>query len=135
MKKQIIILFSVFLLGQLFASGTKDISECGTVETFYLNVEKQLGHNIEKYEKVIIDATYLYYYNNCQGKWIREKWDIAVANAVKLCKNNVAIATAKTGVFGEKLLQTLVVTTEDAISSVQKWIDSGSQKYIEKYNQ
>ena len=40
MKKQIIILFSVFLLGQLFASGTKDISEWGTVETFYLNVEK-----------------------------------------------------------------------------------------------
>lgn len=135
MKKLIMILFVAILGGFLFASDSKDLQKEGTVESFYANVEKLLGHNMEKYEQVIIDTTYLYYYNNCQGKWNHEKWDIAVAKAVKMCNNNVAVVAARIGVFGEKLLQTLVVTTEDAIFGVKKWIDSGSQKYIEKYNQ
>ena len=50
-----------------------------------------------------------------------------------MCNNPVAVAAAKTGVFGEKLLQTLVVTTEDAISGFNNWIENGSEKYKEKY--
>ena len=117
----------------MFASGAKDVPEWGTVESFNINVENQLGHEIEKYEQVIVDATYLYYYSKCEENWTSEKWDIAITKAVNMCNNPVAVAAAKTGVFGEKLLQTLVVTTEDAISGFNNWIDSGSEKYKEKY--
>ncbi|MBE6351214.1 MAG: hypothetical protein E7062_10795 [Spirochaetaceae bacterium] len=134
MKKKNLIFFYIFMASLLFASGAKDVPEWGTVESFNINVEKQLGHEIEKYEQVIVDATYLYYYGKCEENWTLEKWDIAITKAVNMCNNPVAVAAAKTGVFGEKLLQTLVVTTEDAISGFNNWIENGSEKYKEKYN-
>ena len=74
MKKINLIFFYIFLASLLFASGAKDVPEWGTVESFNINVEKQLGHEIEKYEQVIIDTTYLYYYGKCEGNWTSEKW-------------------------------------------------------------
>lgn len=135
MKKIILFLFTMLISALLFASGSKDIPEWGTPESMYRSVEKELGHDMQKYEQNIIDTTYLYYYNQCNGKWTREKWDVAVAKAVELCKNNVAIAASKTGIFGEKLLKTLVVTTEDAVHGFNNWINSGSKKFEERHNQ
>ena len=134
MKKSILFLFCLLMCDIIFASGAKDIPDWGTPESMYKSVEKELGHDMEKYEQNIIDTTYLYYYNKCNGEWTHENWDFAVAKAVEMCKNNVAIAASKTGVFGEKLLQTLVVTTEDAVSGFNKWINAGSKKYEERHN-
>lgn len=134
MRKTILFLCTLLTSALLSASGSKDIPEWGTPESMYRSVEKELGHDMQKYEQNIIDTTYLYYYNQCNGDWTREKWDVAVAKAVELCKNNVAIAASKTGVFGEKLLQTLVVTTEDAVSGFNKWINAGSKKFEERHN-
>ena len=135
MKKTILILSCLLISALLFASGAKEIPEWGTPESMYKSVEKELGHNIEKHEQVIIDTTYLYYYKKCNEDWNREIWDVAVTKAVEMCRNNTAIIAAKTGIFGEKLLQTLVVTTENAVSGFNKWIDSGSEEYKERHNQ
>lgn len=134
MKKSILFLCCLLMSAFLLASGNKDISEWGTPESMCKTVEKKLGHKIEKYEQSIIETTYLYYYNQCNGEWTCEKWDVAVEKATELCSNNVAVAAAKTGVFGEKLLKTLVVTTEDAVSGFNKWIESGSKKYNKRHN-
>lgn len=134
MKKIICILFCLIIANIIFASGTKDIPEWGTPESMYQRVEKELGHDMEKYERNIVDTTYLYFYNKCNGDWTPENWEVAVSKAVEMCKNNVAIVASKTGVFGEKLLQTLAVTTEDAVSGFNKWIDEGSERYREKHN-
>ena len=135
MKKLILILCCLLMSALLFASSTTKIPKWATVESMYKKVEKQLDHKIEKYEQTIIDTTYLYYFNKCEGKWTREIWKEAVSKAVEMCKNNVAIAAAKTGIFGEKLLKTLAVTTEDAVSGFNNWIDSGSKKFDERHNQ
>lgn len=134
MKKIILILFCLLSAGVIFASGAKDIPDWGTPESMYKSVEKELGYNIEKHEQVIIDTTYLYYYNKCNGAWTREIWDEAVNKSVEMCRNNAAVAAAKSGVFGEKLLQTLAVTAEDALSGFNKWIQSGSEKFKERHN-
>ena len=127
-------LFMFIGIQLLFASGAKEeIPEWGTVESMYENVGNQLGHEIEKHEKTIIDTTYLYYYNKCKGKWSRELWDVAVSKAVEICKNPIAIAAAKAGVFGEKLLQTLVVTAEDMVSGFNNWIESGAAEYQNRH--
>ena len=133
MKKIVLFLCCLLMTGLLFASGAKEIPEWGTPESMYRSVEKELGHDMEKYEQTIIDTTYLYYYNQCKGTWTHEIWDVAVEKAVEMCRNNAAIIAAKTGVFGEKLLKTLVVTTEDAISAFNNWIESGSERYKEKH--
>ncbi len=132
MKKIILFFFYIFVVSFLFASGFEYKPEWGSVESFYINIEKELNHKMEKHEQVITDTTYLYYYGKCEGNWTCEIWKVAVTKAVNMCNNPVAVGAAKTGVFGEKLLQTLVVTTEDAISSFNKWIDSGSEKYKNK---
>lgn len=133
--KRIILFFCILLIsGILFASGRTDVTEWGTVESMYKSVEKELGHDMEKHEQTIIDTTYLYYYGKCDGKWTREKWDVALEKAVEMCRNNVAITAAKTGIFGEKLLKTLAVTTEDAVSGFNNWINSGSKKFEERHN-
>lgn len=134
MKKSRLILFCLLSAELLFASGTKDIPEWGTPECMYKSVEKELGHDMEKHEQTIIDTTYLYYYNKCNDDWSHEIWDTAVNKAVEMCRNNVAVAAAKTGVFGEKLLQTLAVSAKDAVSGFNKWIDSGSEKFKERHN-
>ncbi len=135
MKKASFILFCLLLFTPLFASTIKEIPNWATPEKMYKNVEKELKHEIRKYEKTIIDTTYLSYYNKCERNWNRKIWKEAVTKAVEMCKNNVAIAAAKTGVFGEKLLQTLAVTAEVAVSGFNKWIESGSQKFEERHNQ
>lgn len=135
MKKTFLILLCLLLVTPLFASDTKGIPNWATPEKMYKNVEKELKHEIKQYEKTIIDTTYLYYYNKCERKWNRKIWKEAVTKAVEMCKNNVAIVAAKTGVFGEKLLQTLAVTAEDGVSGFNKWIESGSQKFKERHNQ
>lgn len=52
-----------------------------------------------------------------------------VRKTVNMCNNHIAIAVVKAVVFGEKFLQTLVVTTQDAIFVFYNWIDSGIEKY------
>ena len=134
MKKSILFFFCLLLVASLFSSDKKDIPSWATPNSMYKKVEKELKHDIKNYEKTIIDTTYLYYYNKCERNWDRKIWKEAVAKAVEMCRNDVAIAAAKTGIFGEKLLKTLVVTPEDAMSSFNNWIESGSQKFEERHN-
>ena len=134
MKKVTLIISALFLVAEIFAFGTKEIPNWATTESMYENVKKQLDHDLEKYEQIIIDTTYLYYYNKCNGNWTDEIWNVAVAKAVSMCRNNIAVAAAKSGVFGEKLLRTLAVTAEDAVSGFNNWIESGSQKFEERHN-
>ena len=135
MKRASFIIFCLLLFTPLFASDTKEIPNWATPEKMYKNIEKELKHEIRKYERTIIDTTYLYYYNKCERNWNRKIWKEAVAKAVEMCRNDVAVAAAKTGVFGEKLLKTLAVTAEDAVSGFNNWIESGSQKFEERHNQ
>lgn len=135
MKKASFILFCLLLFTPLFASDTKEIPNWAIPEKMYKNVEKELKHEIRNYERTIIDTTYLYYYNKCERNWNRKIWKEAVSKAVEMCRNDVAVAAAKTGVFGEKLLKTLAVTAEDAVSGFNNWIESGSQKFEERHNQ
>lgn len=135
MKKTFLILLCLLLVTPLFASDTKEIPNWATPEKMYKNVEKELKHEIRNYERTIIDTTYLYYYNKCERNWNRKIWKEAVSKAVEMCRNDVAVAAAKTGVFGEKLLKTLAVTAEDAVSGFNNWIESGSQKFEERHNQ
>lgn len=134
MKKSILILLCILLVVPLFSSDKNDIPSWATPDSMYKKVEKELKHEIKKYEKTIIDTTYLYYYNKCERNWNRKIWKEAVTKAVEMCKNDVAVAAAKTGLFGEKLLKTLAVTAEDAVSGFNNWIDSGSQKFEERHN-
>lgn len=134
MKRASFIIFCLLLFTPLFASDTKEIPNWATPEKMYKNVEKELKHEIRKYERTIIDTTYLYYYNKCERNWNRKIWKEAVSKAVEMCRNDVAVAAAKTGVFGEKLLKTLAVTAEDAVSGFNNWIDSGSKKFEERHN-
>lgn len=134
MKRASFIIFCLLLFTPLFASDTKEIPNWATPEKMYKNIEKELKHEIRKYERTIIDTTYLYYYNKCERSWNRKIWKEAVSKAVEMCRNDVAVAAAKTGVFGEKLLKTLAVTAEDAVSGFNNWIDSGSKKFEERHN-
>ncbi len=133
MRKVFLMGLFMFIAIQLFAYGSKEDIPEWTVESMYENVAKQLGHDIEKHEKTIIDATYLYYYNKCKGKWSNELWVVAVDKTVEICKNPIAIVAAKAGVFGEKLLQTLVVTAEDMVSGFNNWIESGAEEYQNRH--
>ena len=135
MKKLILILLCILSARALFASGGKKIPKWATPESMYKSVKKELKHDIEQHEKTIIDTTYLYYYNQCSGNWTREIWNVAVNKAVEMCRNKAAVAAAKTGVFGEKLLKTLAVTAEDVVSGFNNWIDSGSKSFNERHNQ
>ena len=129
MKRRIGFFVVLLMMCQLFAFNAKK----ATVENMYKEVQKQLGHKIEKYEQNIIDTTYLYYYKKCDGKWTQESWNVAVDKSAELCQNKVAVSASKAGNFGEKLLQTLVVTTEDVFSGIGHWIESGSEEYKERH--
>ena len=133
MKKSIILFAVILMAAQLFASGSKDTSNEMTIGNMYVQVQRRLGHTIEKYEKNIIDTTYLYYNEKCDGKWTLELWDTAVNKAVELCHNKVAITASKAGNFGEKLLQTLIVTTEDIVKGLNDWVENGSEEYKERH--
>ena len=128
--KKLIALFSILLLAaQLFAFNAKK----ATVDKMYKEVQKELGHKIEKYEQNIIDTTYLYYYKKCNGNWTQDTWNIAVDKSVEMCNNKTAVAASKAGDFGEKFLQSLIVTTEDLFKGFNNWIESGSNEYKERH--
>ena len=117
------------MAAQLFAFNSKK----ATVDKMYKEVQKELGHKIEKYEQNIIDATYLYYYKKCEGNWTQKTWDIAVDKSVEMCNNKAAVAASKTGNFGEKFLQSLIVTTENLFEGFNNWIESGSEEYNKRH--
>ena len=117
------------MAAQLFAFNSKK----ATVDKMYKEVQKELGHKIEKYEQNIIDATYLYYYKKCEGNWTQKIWDIAVDKSVEMCNNKAAVAASKTGNFGEKFLQSLIVTTENLFEGFNNWIESGSEEYNKRH--
>ena len=92
-------------------------------------VEKELGHKSESYEVIIINTAYSYYGDACDNKWDKETWKEAVKKAAELCRNKIAIAAAKAGEFGEKLLKALVTATKDAADSISNWIDEKSEEF------
>ncbi|MBO4532264.1 MAG: hypothetical protein J5726_01005 [Treponema sp.] len=92
-------------------------------------VEKELGHKSEKYELSIINTAYSYYSSQCENKWDKQTWKDAVAKGVELCRNKIAIAAAKAGEFGEKVLKALVTATKDAAESISNWLDKKSEEY------
>lgn len=112
-----------------FAKETNDVPRKYRLQAYTKAVEKELGHKTEDFEKSIINVTYSYYGNACQNNWDKESWQEAVAKAVELCRNKIAIAAAKAGEFGEKLLKALVQTTKEAGESLSEWLDQKSQEY------
>ncbi|MCR4938723.1 MAG: hypothetical protein K5930_01280 [Treponemataceae bacterium] len=126
-------IFTIFTLAlvtfQLFAFNSKKT----TVNDMYEEVQKQLGHYIEKYEQNIIDTTYLYYYQECGGKWTKEIWEKAVDKSVDFCRDKVAVAASKAGDFGEKFLQSIIVTTEDLFSGFNNWLNKKSEEYKRRH--
>lgn len=117
----VFVLFSV----QVFAFNSKNTS----IEQMYSEISGVLEHPIAKYEQNIIDTTYLYYYKQCNGKWNKKVWNEAVSKSVELCNNQAAISASKAGDFGEKFLQAIIVTTEDAWSGLNNWLNKKSDEY------
>ncbi len=99
-------------------------------KAFKTSVQKKLGHKVEVYEETIIEATYLFYSET--DEWSKDTWNTAVNKAAELCNNKAAIAAAKTGNFGGKLIKSLIVATEDASKKVGKWVDEKSDEYDKK---
>lgn len=124
---------SAFLCEAMFAAGSGEtkVPRKYRIEAYTKAVEKELGHKSESYELSIINTAYSYYSSQCENKWDKESWKQAVAKAVELCRNKVAVAAAKAGEFGEKLLKALVSATKDAVDSVNNWLDKKSQEYDE----
>ena len=124
---------SAFLCEAVFAAGSGEtkVPRKYRIEAYTKAVEKELGHKSENYELSIINTAYSYYSSQCENKWDKESWKQAVAKAVELCRNKVAVAAAKAGEFGEKLLKALVSATKDAVDSVNNWLDKKSQEYDE----
>ena len=131
--KLLFIFFISLLICQSLFSATTDtkIPRKYRLAAYTKAVEKELGHKSEKYENDIINITYSYYGNACQNNWDKETWKEAITKAVELCKNKIAIAAAKAGEFGEKLLKALITTTKDAAESFSNWLDEKSQEYDE----
>lgn len=125
MRKLLLTLFIIAFGTQLFAYNKLNTS----VEMMYKDVGHKLNHKVEKYEQTIIDTTYLYYYKQFNGKWDKETWNIAVDKCVELCNNKAAVTASKAGNFGEKFLQALIVTGEDAWKGLNKWVDEKSKEY------
>ena len=132
----LVLFFSLFVSESLFAAndGNK-VPRKYQISAYTKAVEKGLGHKSEDYEKSIIDTAYLYYSNQCQNNWDKESWNQAVEQGIELCKNKIAIAAAKAGEFGEKLLKALIVTTREAADSVSNWLDQKSQEYDKQNKQ
>ena len=129
MKKFLTVLLALFLTAQVFAYNPLNTS----VEKMYSEVGKALKHNVEEYEKNIIDTTYLYYYKQCDGKWNKDVWNDAVSKSIELCNNKAAVNASKAGEFGEKLLQALIVTGEDAWHGLSNWMDKKSKEYQDRH--
>ncbi len=113
------------------SSGDVKVPRKYRIQAYTKAVEKELGHKTQSYELSIINTAYSYYSAQCENKWDKESWKQAVTKAVELCRNKVAIAAAKAGEFGEKLLKALVSATKDAVDSVNNWLDKKSQEFDE----
>lgn len=133
-KLLFILIFSFIFLEAAGFSKDKAIPRKYRIQAYTKAVEKELGHKSQDYEKSIIEATYSYYGKACENNWDKESWKEAVQKAVELCKNKIAVAAAKAGEFGEKLLKALIQTTKDAADSFSNWLDKKSQEYDEKSN-
>lgn len=132
MKRIFVILFllsvsCVSLFARSRPIGLKQYS----IEHFYYDVETQLGHQLRQYEVDICDTVYLYYYKK-DGSW-KSKWDVAVLRAADTCLDKRATTLAKTGEFGEKMLQSIIVTTENVGRGFLNWINSGSKEYEKRH--
>ena len=124
------ILVSFFILqAAAFAKEQNEVPRKYRITAYTKAVEKQLGHKAEDFEKSIINVTYSYYGNTCQNNWDKETWKEAVEKAVELCKNKIAVAAAKAGEFGEKLLKALIQATKDATNSISDWLDQKAKEY------
>ena len=125
-----IMIISFFILEAAgFAVDSKDVPKKYRIEAYTKAVEKKLGHKSEDFEKSIINTTYSYYGNACQNKWDKDSWQEAVEKAAELCRNKAAIAAAKAGEFGEKLLKALIQSTKEAGESISNWLDQKSKEY------
>lgn len=129
MKKMFLFFVLVLMTYQLFAFNILK----STPEDMHEQVQEKLGHKIEKYEQNIIDTTYLYYFKKCDWIWTEEMWKTAVDKATELCQNKIAVAASKAGDFGEKLLQSLIVTTEDVVSGISNWLNKQSEEYKRRH--
>ena len=129
-KVLLCIFLSVFIFEAAGFAKDKDVvPKKYQVKAYTKAVEKELGHKSEEYEKSIINTVYTYYANACQNNWDKESWKEAVQKAAELCRNKIAIAAAKAGEFGEKLLKALIQSTKEAADSVSDWLDKKSQEY------
>ncbi len=115
-----------------FANEQNNVPRKYRLAAYTKAVEKELGHKTEDFEKSIINVTYSYYGNACQNNWDKESWKEAVEKAAELCRNKIAIAAAKAGEFGEKLLKALIQSTKDAANSISDWLDQKSKEYDSK---
>lgn len=129
MKKRISGVLLLLFLAVSLLPGQEKVARKYRIEAYTRAVEKELGHKAESYETNIINVAYSYYGNQCENKWDKESWKEAVAKAVELCRNKIAIAASKAGEFGEKLLKALVSSTKDAVDSINKWLDKKSGEY------
>ena len=125
----IMIISFVMMEAAVFAVEQNDVPRKYRLAAYTKAVEKELGHKTEAFEQSIINTTYNYYANDCQNDWDKESWQEAVAKAVELCRNKIAIAAAKAGEFGEKFLKALIQSTKEATNSISDWLDQKSQEY------
>lgn len=125
----IMILSFVLMEAAMFAGEEKDVPRKYRLAAYTKAVEKELGHKTQDFEKSIINVTYTYYGNACQNNWDKESWKEAVEKAVELCRNKIAVAAAKAGEFGEKLLKALIQSGKEATNSISDWLDQKSQEY------
>ena len=123
------ILSFVLLEAAGFAKEQDNVPRKYRLAAYTKAVEKELGHKTEDFEKSIINVTYSYYGNACQNNWDKESWKEAVEKAVELCRNKIAVAAAKAGEFGEKLLKALIQSGKEATNSISDWLDQKSQEY------
>ena len=132
MKRIFVILFLLSVsCVSLFARSKPASVQKYSVEHFYYDVEETLGHQLKQYEVDICNTVYLYYYKK-EGSW-KSKWDTAVLRAADTCLDKRATTLAKTGDFGEKMLQSIIVTSEDIGRGFFNWINSGSEEYKKRH--
>jgi len=136
MKSKIKLIFTILVFGficqSLSAASTSKETKVPRkyrIAAYTKAIEKEIGHKCQSYEENIIKTAYSYYSSQCENNWDKEAWKEAVKKGAELCKNKIAIAAAKAGEFGEKLLKALIVATKDATDSFSEWLDQKSEEY------
>jgi len=127
LPKSWIVLFCLFLsIGVLNAEEAPDPF---SADTFFAKVSAALGHDLDKGEHAVANATYLWYYAKFDERWEAPKFDFAVEKAAKNCGSKAMLLAAKAGQNGEKLLKALIVAAGDASESFSRWVDKNSARY------